>query len=160
MNALFEPAHSRFGGSNAGRTLHCPKSVQLIDKVPAHLRKISVYAEHGTALHTAITLLLDKKESFESLAGKTIGSCLVTDDDIENILRPILAYVEPLLNTPGAEFYLDLRVTFPTIAGAFGTLDLLVRIGSTVHVIDFRPAPACAFSRFIPTATMMSLTRN
>jgi hypothetical protein len=70
MNALFEPAHSRFGGSNAGRILHCPKSVQLVDKVHAHLHKISVYAEHGTALHTAITLLLDKKESFESLAGK------------------------------------------------------------------------------------------
>jgi hypothetical protein len=54
------------------------------------------------------------------------------------VLRPILAYVEPLLDTPGAEFYLDLRVTFPTVDGAFGTLDLLVRIGSTVHVIDFK----------------------
>ena len=40
--------------------------------------------------------------------------------------------------TPGAEYYLEHRVVFPTIADAFGTADLLVRIGSTVHVIDFK----------------------
>src|SRR5262249_8765834 len=29
-------------------------------------------------------------------------------------------------------------VAFPTIAGAFGTADLIVRIGTTIHVIDFK----------------------
>jgi hypothetical protein len=85
-----------------------------------------------------MSLLIDEKETLESLAGKTIGSYMVTSDDVENALGPTLAYVDPLLNTRGAEFYLDLRVIFPTIAGAFGTLDLLVRIGSTIHVIDFK----------------------
>jgi hypothetical protein len=46
--------------------------------------------------------------------------------------------VNPLLDTPGAEFYLEHRVVFPTIPGAFGTLDLIVRIGSTIHIIDFK----------------------
>src|SRR5262249_56199099 len=92
----------------------------------------------GTALHAAITLLLDEKESFESLVGQTIGNYAVTHDDVENALRPAFTYIVALLDTPGAEFYLEQRATFPTIAGAFGTADLIVRIGSTVHVIDLK----------------------
>ena len=53
-------------------------------------------------------------------------------------MRPAYAYVEALLDTPGAEYYLEQRVVFPTIADAFGTADLIVRIGSTIHVIDFK----------------------
>ena len=40
--------------------------------------------------------------------------------------------------TPGAEYFLERRVVFPTIPGAFGTCDLIVRIGSAIHVIDFK----------------------
>jgi uncharacterized protein DUF2800 len=46
--------------------------------------------------------------------------------------------VEPLLDVPGAEFYLEQRVAFPTIPGAFGTVDLIVRIGTVLHVVDFK----------------------
>ena len=42
--------HSPFGGSVAARVLHCPASVGQVEKVPAHLRKTSPYAERGTAL--------------------------------------------------------------------------------------------------------------
>src|SRR5262249_54539922 len=59
-------------------------------------------------------------------------------DDVENALRPVYAYVEQLLDAPGAEFYLEQRVTFPTVAGAYGTLDLLVCTGRTIHVIDHK----------------------
>jgi hypothetical protein len=138
MSAPFKLAHSPFGGSVAARILGCPASVSLVAKVPEHLRRTSAYADRGTALHAAMTLLIDEKETLESLAGKTIGNYTVTDDDVENALRPIFTYVEPLLNTRGAEFYLDLRVVFPTIPGAFGTLDLLIRLGDTIHIIDFK----------------------
>ena len=40
MNAPLEPAHSPFGGSVAARVLRCPASVGLVEKVPAHLRKV------------------------------------------------------------------------------------------------------------------------
>jgi hypothetical protein len=61
---------------------------------------------------------------------------VITADDIENALRPVLTHAEALLD--GAEYYLEYRVVFPTIAGAYGTLDLLVRIGDTIHVTDWK----------------------
>jgi hypothetical protein len=131
-------AHSPFGGSIAARILRCPASVGLVAKVPAHLRKASSYANRGTALHAAMTLLIDEKESLESLVGKTVDSYALTDDDIETALRPALTYADALLNISGAEFYVEHRVTFPTVAGAFGTIDLLVRIGRTIHVVDYK----------------------
>ena len=39
---------------------------------------------------------------------------------------------------PGLSIYLEHRVVFPTIAGAFGTADLIVRIGATFYVVDFK----------------------
>jgi hypothetical protein len=135
-----EPAHSVFGGSLAARVLNCPASVGFVEKVPAYLRKPSAYADRGSALHAATTLLLeDNPPSLESLVGKTIGTYTITSDDVENALRPVMyAFVEPLLNAPGAEFYLERRVIFPTIPDTWGTVDLLVRNGRTIHVSDFK----------------------
>ena len=48
------------------------------------------------------------------------------------------AYVETLLDTPGAEYFLERRVVFPTIPDTWGTVDLLVRVDHTIHVIDFK----------------------
>src|SRR5262249_35458226 len=132
--------HSPFGGSVAARILRCPASVDLTRKVPAYLHKPSSYADRGTACHAAIALLLaeDMHASVESLASKTFGSYTITHDDIENALRPAYAHVEVLLNTPGAEYYLEQRVVFPTIPNTWGTVDLLIRIGGTIYVIDFK----------------------
>jgi hypothetical protein len=136
MNAPL--AHSPFGGSVAARILRCPASVGLVAKVPVHLRRVSGYADRGTSLHTTTTLFIDEKESLESLVGKTIGTYTITADDVENALRPVFTYIVALLDKPGAEFYLDLRVTFPGIPGAFGTLDLLIRIGRKIYVVDLK----------------------
>jgi Protein of unknown function (DUF2800) len=133
-----EPAHSPFGGSVAARVLRCPKSVGLVEKVPAYLRRTSSYAERGTALHSAMALLIDENEDLESLVGKTLDNYAITRDDVENALRPAYAYIAPLLDAPGAEFYLEQRVVFPTIPGAFGTVDLIIRNGNALHLIDFK----------------------
>jgi hypothetical protein len=87
-----------------------------------------------------MALLLDDREdhSLASLVGKTFGNYTITRDDVEDALRPAYAFAEVLLAAPGAEYYLEHRVTFPTIADAFGTVDLLVRIDRTVHVVDFK----------------------
>jgi Protein of unknown function (DUF2800) len=138
MNALLEPAHSPFGGSVAARVLRCPASVGLSEKVPAYLRKVSAYAERGVALHSIMALLIEEKRRIDDLAGETFNNYTLTIDDVENALRPAYAYVDALLATPGAEFYLEHRVIFPTVDGAFGTADLVARIGDTIHVIDFK----------------------
>jgi hypothetical protein len=139
MNAPLAPAHSQFGGSVATRVLHCPASVGLVQRVPAHLRRSSAYAERGTACHAATALLLDKNPpSLEGLIGETIREYTITRDDVEYALAPVYAYVKTLLDAPGAEYHLERRVVFPTIAGAYGTADLIVRIGSTIHVVDFK----------------------
>jgi hypothetical protein len=134
------PTHSAFGGSTALRVLRCPGSVDLVRKVPAYLRKPSAYADRGTALHAAITLLLaeDMHARVENLAGKTFGSYTITHDDVETALRPTYAYVETLLDTPGAEYFLERRVVFPAIPDTFGTVDLLARIDRTIHVTDYK----------------------
>ena len=135
-----EPAHSPFGGSVAARILRCPASVGLVGKVPPHLRKVSAYADRGTALHAAITCLLAENTHalVESLAGKTFGSYTITHDDAETALWPAYAYVETLLDAPGAEYYLERRVIFPAIVDTFGTCDLLIRISRKIYVIDFK----------------------
>jgi hypothetical protein len=43
-----------------------------------------------------------------------------------------------LLDTPGAEYFLERRVVFPTVPNTWGTVDLLIRIGGTIYVIDFK----------------------
>lgn len=116
MNAPLKPAHSPFGGSVAARVLRCPASVGLVEKVPAYLRKDSSYARRGVALHSAMALLIDEERRIDDLVGETINDYTVTNDDVETALRPAYAYVSPLLDVPGAEFYLEQRVDFPTIA--------------------------------------------
>jgi hypothetical protein len=139
LPAPIEPAHSPFGGSVATRVLYCPASVGLVQKVPTHLRKVSIYADRGTALHAAMKRALDTDVvSLESFVGKSFNSYTITRDDIENALRPAYDFADQLLSASGAAYYLERRVIFPTIAGAYGTCDLLVRIGSAVHVIDFK----------------------
>jgi hypothetical protein len=134
-----QPAHSPFGGSVAARVLRCPASVGLVQKIPAYLRRASSYAERGTALHDATTLLLeDNPPSLESLVGKTIGTYTIMSDDVENALRPAFAYIDALLSQSGAEFYLERRVVFPGIINTYGTADLIIRIGGTIYVIDLK----------------------
>ena len=155
MNAPLKPAHSPFGGCVAARVLRCPASVGLVEKVPAHLRKSSAYADRGTALHAAMALS-DRTRSAPSTTSSARRSTATPSRATTSRTRcgRLCAYVEPLLDAPGAEYYLEHRVVFPAVAGAFGTADLIVRIGNTMSTLSTsNSAPACAFSRSTRTAT-------
>jgi hypothetical protein len=130
------PSHSFFGGSAAARVLACPAFVGLVQKVPAHLRRTSSYAERGTALHTAMALLIEEKRRIDDLVGETIGGYAITADDIEIALKPVYAFVAPLLDADDAAFYLEQRVAFPGVPTAFGTADLIIRNGTALRIID------------------------
>ena len=51
-----------------------------------------------------MALLIDEKRRIDDLVGETINDYTITSDDVENALRPAYAYVEALLDTPGAEY--------------------------------------------------------
>jgi hypothetical protein len=85
-----------------------------------------------------MALLIERERSLADLVGMTIEGYQITADDVATALRPALAYVEVLLDAPGAEYFLEQRVVFPTIPDTFGICDLIVRIGATVHVVDFK----------------------
>jgi hypothetical protein len=138
MNAPLKPAHSPFGGSVAARVLACPASVGLVAKMPAHLRRTSAYATRGTTLHTVLAWLITGERSLDQLAGETIDGYTITPDDVACALRPAFDYALTLLDAPGAEFFLEQRVVLPGVANAFGTADLVIRTGRTLHVIDFK----------------------
>ena len=132
-------AHHLFGASQARTRIGCPASAREIEKLPADmLGKTSSWAERGTACHTAIARLIENKCTLGDLIGTTIDSHTFTCDDCENAIRPAFEYAVAFLDTPGAEYFLEQRVSFPTIPGAFGTADLIVRIGDTIHIIDFK----------------------
>ena len=136
--AISAPAHSPFGGSIAARILGCPASVNLVAKVPAELKRASVYANRGTALHAVMTALLHEDGGNpESFIGQTIEGYTITGDDIENSVAPAYDHAAELIDAPGAEYYLEKRLNFPML-DAFGTADLLVRIDCTVYVVDFK----------------------
>jgi hypothetical protein len=85
-----------------------------------------------------MALLIENTRTLDDLVGATINDYTITADDVENTLRPVYAYVVTLLDAPGAEFYLEQRVVFPTIPDTFGTVDLVVRIGATLYIVDFK----------------------
>ena len=82
--------------------------------------------------------LIENECTLGDLIGTTIGSHTFTCDDCEDAIRPAFEYAVAFLDTPGAEYFLEQRVSFPTIPGAFGTADLIVRIGDTIRIIDFK----------------------
>ena len=85
-----------------------------------------------------MALLIENKSFLAGIVGEKIDSYVITLDDVENALRPVLTYVERLLDHPRAQYFLERRVIFPTVPGAFGTCDLIVRSGNTAYLVDFK----------------------
>src|SRR5262252_3865567 len=104
MKAPLEPLHSPFGGSSAARVLHCPASVGLVAKVPNHSQPPSAFANRGTALHTALTLLINNARPLNALLGNNINNYVITRADLANALLPTYAYIKQLLAPPKTEF--------------------------------------------------------
>ena len=84
------------GGSTASRVINCPGSVALVAKMPP--RASSEYADRGTLLHDAISLILDGKETAQSVIGMTYEGQTLTqelyDEKIDSALT-ILAQIDP-----------------------------------------------------------------
>ena len=87
---------------------------------------------------SAMALLIEQNALIDDIVGETIDDYTVTIDDVENALRPVLAYVEALLDQPGAEYLPRTACRLSDHRRRLRHVDLLVRIGTTIHVIDFK----------------------
>lgn len=136
------------GGSTASRVVNCPGSVIACAELPPSIRDEppSIYATEGTACHMVMSDIV--------LLGTPIpppgtvitvpneGDVVITQELIHDCIEPAVAYINSLLDEMGddAELFVEQRVAFPGIKGAFGTLDVAIvsRRLKRTKIVDFK----------------------
>jgi len=122
------------GGSTAKRVMNCPGSVALVQLAPPS--PSSVYADKGTLLHTAISEMLLGEDD---VIGMTYEGQTLDQDMIDDKINPALALLDTLDPDGEMKLALETRVGFGNyLPGAFGSCDVLGRIGNTAYVIDWK----------------------
>jgi hypothetical protein len=131
-------AHSVLvGGSIADRRIHCPASFQEQLKAPPGTT--SIYADLGTSMHEAMAHWLQNPD--DDLVGMTFYEHTITQEDVETLLTPAWDALVELQEIYGGGFkvaHLEKRVSFPGIAGAFGTVDVILESPSYFIIADFK----------------------
>jgi len=129
------------GGSSAARVLNCPGSVALQASLPAVAQRDSFYSREGTALHSAMELLITGKTTLAQLLAKTISinEIEITEALVHDALEPAMAYWDDFLSYIDV-WQLETKVQFPAIAGSFGTADVIGRDDrdNITHVVDWK----------------------
>lgn len=128
------------GGSSVGRLIACPGSYKLSKTLPPQLT--SDYAEEGTALHEAISYILEEQPKKDTeVIGLTFNGYEITQELFNECLRPALDYLDQIiLQYPDLEFFVEKQVQFDRVPGAFGTTDILgcSRKHKTTVVLDWK----------------------
>lgn len=135
------------GGSTAARLIGCPASYRLEQLAPPD--RGSPYAREGTALHEMMAIILRDDKAPEDLLPFTFthaeGWSFVVDHALwDDKGAPALAAFDAFLDEQEAseddEFtmFVETRVAFPGVEGAYGTSDVIGRCGGVVHVIDWK----------------------
>jgi hypothetical protein len=133
------------GGSTAGRLLECPGSYQAQLALPPSADVSSEYALEGTAMHGVMDVLMRARQNIASLdvvqhaqdcLGFTYVDRQLTQEHLDTMILPALASLAELEAAYGGGFRVlgvEVRVQFPGLPGAFGTVDLI--LGSKFHVL-------------------------
>jgi len=125
------------GGSTAKRVMNCPGSVALVQLAPPS--PSSVYADKGTLLHNAIAEVLDTDATPMSLIGATYAGQTLDQEMVDEKLLAALDLLDKLDPQNEMQYAVETRVGFGKyLPGAFGSCDLLGRIGDTAYVIDWK----------------------
>jgi len=133
------------GGSTASRVINCPGSVALVAKMPP--KPSSTYADEGTLLHDAIALILDGKETSQSVIGMKYKGIELTQELFDDKLAPALAALEEIDPNNEMELLVETKVSFgDLIPGAFGSTDLMGRLGDRAIVLDWKFGSGVAVS--------------
>lgn len=137
--------HSKvIGGSTCARRMACPGSYQLELKAPAEAE--SSYAAEGTFLHNVVEKCLNDDAAPQDMLGYTEGGFTLTQDLIDEMVKPALICVRNLLEEIGAEEFeliTEAEAGYPGFTdpegnGVFGTTDLFIVTPTTVVIGDFK----------------------
>ena len=122
------------GGSTAKRVMNCPGSVALVQLAPPS--PSSVYADKGTLLHTAISEVLLGEDN---VIGMTYESQTLDQTLFDDKVQVALDLLDTLDPNGEMKLAIETRVGFGKyLPGAFGSCDVLGRIGDTAYVIDWK----------------------
>ena len=125
------------GGSTAKRVINCPGSVALVKLAPPS--PSSIYADKGTLLHTVISDVLAEDKAPEDMIGLKYEDQTLDQDMIDEKINPALDLLDQLDPHHEMKIVVETRVGFGSyLPGAFGSCDLLGRIGDTAYVIDWK----------------------
>jgi len=125
------------GGSTAKRVIACPASVQLVAKMPP--KPSSEHADCGTLLHNVIAEVLEKHQPVESFIGTKYNSQVLTEDLINEKLRPALEALDAIDPDRQMDYEVETRVGFGDfLPNVFGSTDLIGRIGHRAIVLDWK----------------------
>lgn len=134
------------GGSTASRVINCPGSVALVQKMPP--KPSSEFADRGTLLHDAISLILDGKQTVKSVIGMQYEGITLTDELFDEKLVPALEALDEIDPKARMEYMVETQVNFgDLLPGVFGSADLLGRLEDRAIVLDWKfgdgvPVPA------------------
>ena len=124
------------GGSTAARVIACPGSVALCATVPR--KPAGRYADKGTLLHDAIARLL-RGATPHSLIGLAYKDEVVTQDLVDNKLTPALEMFRQVDPQGLMAYDVEAEVQFGSaIPDAYGTADIIGRVGNRVVVLDWK----------------------
>ena len=122
------------GGSTAKRVMNCPGSVALVQLAPPS--PSSVYADKGTLLHSAISEVLLGEDN---VIGMTYEGQTLDQDMIDQKMQPALDLLDKLDPNGEMKLAIETRVGFGKfLPGAFGSCDVLGRLGNTAYIIDWK----------------------
>lgn len=148
--------HSKIvGGSSAARVIACSASIDECAKAPSS--PSSPYAEEGTALHSCMEYLLDptvrRKRTADDALGLMFNKHVMTEELINEAVRPGLAYFEKVIGRHKLKYELEVTAEFPGIPGAFGTTDVsaLSKNGETLIIFDWK------FGKGVPVTAKMNM---
>lgn len=129
-------AHSKVvGGSTAKRVINCPGSVVLVQRMPPQVE--SKYAAEGTLLHSAAQRLMDTDDTLGAVAAD-----LGLNDDQREKLTFCVDALDQIDPKREMTYVTEQRVGFTTDtlarADAFGSADMIGRIGNRAVVLDWK----------------------
>lgn len=139
--------HAKLNSSGAHRWMNCPGSVKISEQFPA---SSSIYADEGTLAHDAAEQLI-KSGKVSAAHKKKINTFYEEhpelSGDADQVIKTLEPYVDfvkeeftdAVMHDGGAQLLTEQRVDLTAwIPGGFGTTDVAIIGGKTLHIIDLK----------------------